>query len=90
MHYIQYVSENKLTKLTRHASRVHFAKKNTLDNYTLEKIHFGSKKLGDGGNFLGDGGNLLSDGGKLLGDGGNLLGDGGNLLGERTDGPTDI
>ena len=27
--------------------------KYTLDNYTLEKIHFGSKKLGDGGDLLG-------------------------------------
>ena len=66
--------------------------------YTLEKKHFGSKKLGDSGDFLGDcgeligdgdGGNLLGDllgdGDDLLGDGDDLLGDGGDLLGDNGD-----
>ena len=35
---------NKLTKLRRHASRVHFAK-NTLENYTLEKYTLAQKSL---------------------------------------------
>ena len=70
---------NKLAKLRRHASQVHFAK------IHFGWLYFGSIKLGDCGDFLGDGGDLLGDGGELLGGGGNLLGDGGKLLGDGGD-----
>ena len=40
---------NKLAKLRRHSSCVHFA------GIHFGKIHFGPKKLGDGGDLLGDG-----------------------------------
>ena len=48
---------NKLAKLRRCASQVHF-KKYSLEYYSLEKYNL-ERRISDGGDLLGDGSNLL-------------------------------
>ena len=56
---------NKLAKLRKCASRLHF-ERYSLEKYSLVSFVVGGDLLGDAGDLLGDGGDLLGDGGKKV------------------------
>ena len=51
---------NKLAKLRKCASRLHF-ERYSLEKYSLVSFVVGGDLLGDGGDLLGDGGDLLGE-----------------------------